>query len=359
MSSDASTCLVSWDWGTAYDLFVSLRVLHEPHKFDLRASWAAGVRSRLSARDRETFESAKEVFHFPLQWIYSLPSPKDAHTALQILEKLSPADRLAALAISHDIPGELVELLQNIAARRSWNEKDRNLLRALHPAKTPPKAKTLSTILEAWANPDEFGEAYLHALSAYQEAFFSEEEQRIRSSLQDTLAMAQEKARLLLPGELIEELSQGVRFASLNEIKQIVLSPSYWITPLIVFEKIDLGCVLMLFGARPADFSLVPGEAVPDAMLRSLKALADPTRLKILRYLGEGSYTPTQLARLLRLRAPTVIHHLNDLRLAGLVHLTLEGGGEKRYEARLETVIGTFATLKGFLDLRSKANHYN
>jgi DNA-binding transcriptional ArsR family regulator len=112
----------------------------------------------------------------------------------------------------------------------------------------------------------------------------------------------------------------------------------------------------MLFGARPADISLVPGETVPDAMLRSLKALADPTRLKILRYLGESSYTPTQLARLLRLRAPTVIHHLNDLRLAGLVHLTLEGGGEKRYEARLETVISTFTTLKSFLDLGSKAN---
>jgi DNA-binding transcriptional ArsR family regulator len=356
MSPAASTALVSWDWGTAYDLFVSLKVLHDPDKFDLRASWAAGVRSRLAPPDRETLEEAKEVVHFPLQWIYSLPSPKDASTALQLLERLSPADRLPALSISHDIPGELVDLLHNIAARHSWNEKDRDLLRALHPAKTPPRGKALTTILEAWSHPDEFGEAYLQALNAYQTAFFSEEEHRIRSVLQESLAAAQEKATLLPPEELIEELSQGVRFASISEIQHIVLSPSYWITPLIVFEKIETGRVLMLFGARPADISLVPGETVPDAMLRSLKALADPTRLKILRYLGERSYTPTQLARLLRLRAPTVIHHLNDLRLAGLVHLTLEGGGEKRYEARLETVINTFTTLKSFLDLGSKAN---
>jgi DNA-binding transcriptional ArsR family regulator len=354
MTSENSTSLISWDCGTAYDFFVSLRVLHEPHKFDLRASWAAGVRSRLSSQDRETLEKAKEVFHFPLQWIYSLPMPKDAHTALQILAKLSPAERLASLAISHDMPGELVEGLQNIAARRSWTEKDRDLLRTLHPAKTSLKAKALATILDVWAHPDEFGEAYLQALTAYQGAFFSEEEERIRSVLQGALFSAQEKAVVLSPEKLIEDLSQGVRFATLSELKQIVLSPSYWITPLIVFEKIEPNCVLLLFGARPADLSLVPGEAVPDAMLRSLKALADPTRLKILRYLGEGSYTPTQLARLLRLRAPTVIHHLNDLRLAGLVHLTLEGGGEKRYEARLETVDSTFTTLKGFLDSRNE-----
>jgi len=351
MTSGNITSSISWDWGTAYDFFVSLRVLHEPDKFNLRASWAAGVRSRLSLRDRETLEVAKEVSRFSLQWIYSLPAPKDANTALRVMESISPAERLSSLVLSHDTPRELVDLLQKVSSRRSWNEKDRDLLRTHHPAKATLKAKSIVTFLDAWAHPDEFGEAYLQALGAYQAAFFSEEEERIRFALQDALSVAQEKARVLLPGELIEELSQGVRFESLSDISQIVLSPSYWITPLIVFEKIEPGCIVMLFGARPADISLVPGEAVPDAMLRSLKALADPSRLKILRYLAEGSYTPTQLSRLLRLRAPTVIHHLNDLRLAGLVHLTLEGGGEKRYTARLETVNDTFATLRGFLDL--------
>jgi hypothetical protein len=46
MESTDKSPLITWDSGTAYDLFVSLRVLHEPDKFDLRASWAAGVRSR-------------------------------------------------------------------------------------------------------------------------------------------------------------------------------------------------------------------------------------------------------------------------------------------------------------------------
>lgn len=349
MADEIHISRVDWDSGTAYDLFISLRVLHEPDKFNLRASWAAGVRSRLSPRDRETLEVAKDVVHLPLKWVYTLPTPKDAQTALRMLESTLPGERLDRLAISQETPGEVADLLRNVAVRRSWNEKDRELLRIHHPAKNHLKTKFLGTILETWAHSDEFGEAYLQALSAYHAAFFMEEEERIRSALLEALSKAQEKAVFLTTAELIEDLSQGVRFSSLSEMEKIIFSPSYWITPLIYFEKIEPGSMVMLFGARPADVSLVPGEAVPDAMLRSLKALADPTRLKILRYLGEESYTPTQLARLLRLRAPTVIHHLNDLRLAGLVHLTLEGAGEKRYKARRETVQATFTTLKDFL----------
>ena len=37
---------LTWDIGTAYDFFMSLEVLHHPDDYGLRASWAAGVRSR-------------------------------------------------------------------------------------------------------------------------------------------------------------------------------------------------------------------------------------------------------------------------------------------------------------------------
>ena len=47
-----------WDWGTAYDLFVSLDVLHDPTYFGVRGSWAAGVRARLPAAVRERRQPA-------------------------------------------------------------------------------------------------------------------------------------------------------------------------------------------------------------------------------------------------------------------------------------------------------------
>ena len=106
-----------------------------------------------------------------------------------------------------------------------------------------------------------------------------------------------------------------------------------------------------MFGARSPDVSLVPGESVPDGLVRALKALSDPTRLRILRYLTTESLSPAQLARRLRLRTPTVMHHLNTLRVAGLVQLTIGmdvGKRIKRYAARPGALEATFATLKEF-----------
>ncbi len=107
---------------------------------------------------------------------------------------------------------------------------------------------------------------------------------------------------------------------------------------------------ILLFGARPPEDSLVPGELVPDALLRSLKALSDPTRLRILHYLTLEPRTPAQLARQLRLRAPTVIHHLKALRLAGLVQLRLgEDKQDRGYAARPEMVKAACESLSDFL----------
>jgi len=86
---------------------------------------------------------------------------------------------------------------------------------------------------------------------------------------------------------------------------------------------------------------------VPDALLHGLQALGDPTRLRILRYLAEGAHTPTELARRLRLRPPTVVHHLHVLRLAGLVYLTVEGR-QRRYAARTEQMEALWGQLRAF-----------
>ena len=54
-----ATPRLEWDLGAGYDLFISLDVLHHPGLFGLRASWAAGVRSRLSVEERKILENAK------------------------------------------------------------------------------------------------------------------------------------------------------------------------------------------------------------------------------------------------------------------------------------------------------------
>lgn len=107
--------------------------------------------------------------------------------------------------------------------------------------------------------------------------------------------------------------------------------------------------MLFLFGARPAGMSATPGELVPEGLLRGQKALADTTRLKILYYLSREELTPSELSRRLHLRAPTITHHLSELRLAGLVNLTVRGQ-EKFYTARREALRATCENIDQFLD---------
>jgi DNA-binding transcriptional ArsR family regulator len=352
-----SPCLF-WDWGTAYDLFVSLAVLHDPSYFGVRGAWAAGVRARLPAPERETLEQSQVLGQVPFHWIYSLPEPKDGASVLWALEQLPPAERLPALTLAPEWPlGEAVSILKDVAARETWNEADREALRAVYhcppprtEAKEAPSARELPRILDLWAHAEDFGERYLEALRAYQEAFFAEEERRIRPALQEALSRAQELAGRLELLDLLEELSQGLRFDERPGAPELVLVPSFWCTPLIFFGNVFEEREAWLFGARPPNASLVPGEVVPDALLRTLKALSDPTRLRILHYLSAEPMAPAKLARRLRLRAPTVTHHVKTLRLAGLVQLFVgEDKETKRYATRPETVAAAFSSLQAFL----------
>jgi DNA-binding transcriptional ArsR family regulator len=346
---------LTWDFGTAYDFFVSLEVLHQPERFGLRGSWAAGVRSRLPVPERKMLEEAVQLVHVPLRWIVQLPAPKDAPTALWALSRLPAGERLPALALSVETPPEAAATFRQVADRGAWDETHLETLRAAYHAKLPPpRTRSLATMLDWWSRPEEFGERYLTALQAYQQVFFAEEAVRLCPILEEAQQRARARAGELDLPALLEELSQGVRFATLAGVAELMLAPSYWVSPLVIFARVSgpAGAEKMavLYGARPADVSLVPGEIVPDAMLRALKALADPTRLRILRYLATQPHTPAQLARRLRLRAPTVIHHLNALRLAGLVQLTLGNAGERRYALRAETIAATFTHLEEFLN---------
>jgi DNA-binding transcriptional ArsR family regulator len=289
----------------------------------------------------------------PLAWIHSLPEPKDAASALWALRQIPPEERLSVLHCFDEPKSEFDEILARVSERRAWDENDleqmQKIFKNKYKGKKGHSKKDAIKILEWWSRPDEFGELYLKALQSYYQEFFAEEERRIKPALQRSIERSQELAEKTQLPELIETLSQGVQLFIDPEVTELIFTPSYWITPLIIYTPLTPKQTILLYGARPADASLVPGEVVPDALLRALKALAEPTRLKIIRYLSEEPLSPAQLARRLRLRPPTVIHHLEVLRLAGLVRLNLEVPGERKYAARIEGLEDTFANIKEFL----------
>ncbi len=60
-------------------------------------------------------------------------------------------------------------------------------------------------------------------------------------------------------------------------------------------------------------------------VVQFLKALADESRLKIVGLLANGERSVEELAATLRLKPPTISHHLAKLRAVGLVQMRTEG----------------------------------
>lgn len=78
-------------------------------------------------------------------------------------------------------------------------------------------------------------------------------------------------------------------------------------------------------------------------ILFALKALADESRLTLLRMLNERETTVGELAQKIELGEPTVSHHLARLREAGLV--TLRMAGNQRYYRVNESGLARFKRL--------------
>jgi len=352
--------IIEWDFGTAYELFISLHVLHNSDVFGIRASWAAGVRSRIPPAERKLLEEIHPFFGIPLGWLHSLAAPKDAISALWALKQIPPDERMSKLLRLDEHcskPGTpeaeempcYCETLKRIARDGTWTPGDVDFFQKTWNKESHPlKRESLERVLDWWSRPSELGEMVLSALQSYYHAFFEDEEKRITPLLQAGLSRAKELAAKLTIERLFHELSQGVQLSEEIRASRYIFVPAFWTTPLILFEKLETDTLLVAFGVRPADISVIPGETLPDGLVRALKALADPTRLKILAFLSHESLTASELARRLQLRAPTVIHHLSDLRLASLVELTMEHG-DKRYSIRKQTLDSTFANLTSFL----------
>lgn len=344
-----------WDIGTAYDLFISLSVLHDPAAFGLRAAWAAGMRSRLPSEERQTLEQF-EVMKFakmPFHWISQLPEPKDGRTTISALAQTPAEQRLPRLVTAPETPEAILAVLDQVAQAGAWDDSHfEEILAVLEEQgkEHRPSREAVETLLDWWSDLEAAGERLLAGLRAYYEVFFAEEENRIRPALQEALQRAQQLAQQLSVQDLLEELSQGVRLEEGIQAPELQLAPSYWGTPLLIFGDLTEKRQIILFGARPMEASLVPGEVVPDALVRALKALSDSTRLRILRYLAVEPLTPSQLSRRLRLRSSTVIHHLDILRLATLVQFRLSGQGkDRRYALRHDAIGSVFAALEAFL----------
>lgn len=348
--SDSVQTKIQWDAGTAYDLFVSLRALHDPDTFGVRASWAAGVRSRLAAEHRQTLDLAVRQISPPLFFVSDLPVPKNAAAVINALKKLPPSRVLETLSFSYQMTAAFKETLLNARPGHKWTPAERQtLLEHARLSEQYTQSAFLDGLSQTWSDREAFGVRLVNAIEAYIDNFFAEEEQRILPVLKSSLSHAQMRAGSLALPVLLEELSNGVRIEKIDSYSKIILAPSFWGSPYMFLEKLNPDTLMVVYGARPDSMAIIPGDIVPDALIRSLKALSDSTRLRILRYLAQSPRTATELSRALRLRPPTVLHHLNQLRMAGMVQILLSEEGERQFSPRYDGFENTIDLLKQFV----------
>lgn len=326
-----------WDFGTGYDLFISLLHLFHPEDFNVRASWAASILDRLSDEDRRSLAIGDEMMLMPIYFVHKLAQPKDSLTCINTIAGTPASRRLEALSFGGSTSTAYKEVILSVRPGHKWSAADKAVITEYFNDRGRETPLTYMELLHhTWAHREEFGAKYLQALRSYHENFFAEEEQRILPVLRQGLSHAQMRAGSLPLAAMLEELSAGVRYGDLQNYRSVYFAPSFWSTPYLHHQIISPDTLLLVFGARPENMPLIPGDIVPDSLLRGLKALSDPTRLRILRDIAQTPQTASQLSRSLRLRPPTVAHHLRELRLASVVQIIVDPKGERRYGTRFE-----------------------
>lgn len=137
---------------------------------------------------------------------------------------------------------------------------------------------------------------------------------------------ADAKRRLVLavgPEQLLRQVAPGLRYAPEAGVRKVVLFPTYWARPWVVSANhgdVRIFCYPIAgHGARAPDD--------PEALARIYKALADGSRLRLLKLLREGPATLSEAAERLGIAKSTAHHHLAILRQSGLVAIVNGEGG--------------------------------
>ncbi len=352
---------VSWDIGGGYDLLISAYVLHRPREFDLPAPWAAGVRSRLAAENRAAFKfffgsPFAVAFFMPLHIVYQLAGEKSAAALIAAMEQL-PADHFIQIFANFvDIPGtvrnkQIIPPLRKALAGEHLGESERaDLLATLNKTlRSKADREDLNTLLAMLEKQADLREQYIAAIRDYYQVYYKAEEERSLPILRTALAQAQAEAQDKPIAEVLERLTHGVTVGAEAGLKQLVIAPSFWSNPYVFPYYPRPGELLLLYGARPEWTRLVPGPVVPDAAMRTLKALSDPTRVRLLHLLAEKPSPPLELAKALKLSLPTISHHLTELRLAGLVKIEIGLENTRSYTLRWREAEAALDTLKRFI----------
>lgn len=179
----------------------------------------------------------------------------------------------------------------------------------------PIRAVTVQYLLD-------HGELFLQALQQLMQAVarristeaFAKANQEAKKFISDRKASGESTDPLLLAESIM-----GKRFRNRGPYAQYYLVPTFF------------GVTIRIFQHQQVLFVKVPEKAISDQQITDMwKAISDPTRYRILQIIAHNETTrAVDIVAELNLSAPTISHHLDTLRHAGMIHT--EPSGRSKY----------------------------
>jgi DNA-binding transcriptional ArsR family regulator len=331
-----------------YDLLLSLFAISSAAT-DSKPGWARSLKRKLQPSSRKTlryfFETEEHLGLNALALAIRLPPPRTVEDFLHLLDKVDIEDFVHTLLGRLDPAMPLLpSLLHHLWEKEKLTEGERKAFKELQGRYS---AETLSRLEAFHKHREELRKDFIILLSEYWTDFFSHEFERILPELEESAERLQEIARLSSMTEILSQIAGGLILPANLSGKQFTFAPSFYSTP-FVFNQSSQREFLLIFPARSPRNQ---DEAAKGEIIRALRALADPTRMEIVRLLAQREMYALELARILSLAHPTVLHHMATLRVAGFVQTELRSGNNY-YRLQSEKANEVFQQLNVLLTKR-------
>lgn len=313
-----------------YDFLAALFAVHRHGRglqFDCPDPWVRSARRALGAallRDLRVFAGGRALFVSLVALLERQAADPGVPRFLRRVEA-TPAEELVLLLLAGSraaLPAR--EHLRTALASRGAARA--RALRAFAQA-FPEELGRLQAVRVARTEPEVVRARLVRLLRTFYEAVYAREEERVRERVR---ADAEAKRRRLahLPAEAFVEEATGGWVPDPAATPEVVVAPSWFVRPyLLVADHVGTRTYVVPVAEASSE------EDAEDRVLRVARALADESRLRILRMLARQEMYAQQVAQALGTSHVTALHHLATLRAARLVRV-VERRHQRYYQVR-------------------------
>lgn len=309
-----------------YDFLVSLRALFNPRTYDGTRAWASATRASLSPGllERGAFFFQHHDTSLGSGAIRLVAGLREGAQPAAVIRKIRATDPRTLALLLLDTGETAPETLATFERAMTGPVSTTELSRAF-AGESADWSRRCRRVL---GDPAQAQADLVLVLEEYLATVFAAEVQHVVAATAAGAERATELLSILPTVTAIEQLTGGYTLSAELQLQRITLAPSAFIYPFMA-SRVDerAGEALIVFGVKSDTLLKFDRFPIDPDLVRAVKALGDSGRLKVLRLLGQGPTSGADLVALLGLSAPTVHHHLHQLRAAGLVRQERTKGG--------------------------------